>query len=318
MRFILPLLLIIVFAIDVGFNMSHPLHLTPLSLYFQDSDPNLWKIIAIFSFGIALPLLVLIGSNLTMYSYKVLLLPLIIGVLDVIFINPNSILLIAAVTLILSKLVSDKVAIFMAISGVLFIFIPLLIVFYGSETFVDVQSYQVAHELYHTNHYIDYIVYNVTHFDYLMLLWLLLTVPLTKVTKHIRKFNITTTLLIAIMLFAIGTIFKTLLITLQSVPLLNMLLILSGTLQALALWLLFRTKWNVLILFDNLLVLRIILLFLFTSLGLGDYKNMSVEITLDYAFISIGIAIVLYFLEYFLIKKVLKHDNRTNFLYNEI
>lgn len=309
------LLAVILIIIEESIELSYPLRtVVPTDFFSEDQqDQYLWIVFLVI--GIGLPLFTLLLSRtVDEWTDRQIIMMIAVGVVDRFFINPYSLLLYLGIAVMLAQFIkrsdySYLVGIGLLIAGLLIVGLPLLLMTFFSETFMDVAQFQHFIALYQSNDYISYIKENLMTSSVkniaIMILMILPLLLIGEKVAYLVSYYRWSAVLIASAVLAVGTIIKTLVRLTESTQSFDIIILIGGTSQALAVFIMAALfvktyRLNSSLVIAGLLLADIMMLLCFTGIGIGQYQSLALsDVLIRSGIISMIIVICLLLFSYF-------------------
>lgn len=300
--------------IETSLFAAHPIGLVPPIEYFAEEDRSTFLLLVLLTFGTGYPLIAFIAGSRE-WSKKHLAILLLLGLADKLLINSSSFLLALALALFIASYIHhyrQVIGAGLLATGLLLVAGPLFILYYGSETYMDVEQYQSTIALFQSNHYMEYITYHIHHFigvDSLIMLFVLLPSVLLSSTiidwiqkNRVWKFVVLSGLLL------LGVMMKSLVVTTSSAITFHLFVTIGGWLIAAALFMLLTPIVSTILSIGIAIsVANCSILLTYTDLGFGHYKSLTLQqIQIRDVIILMIAAIVFYVVENFSNRKHIK------------
>lgn len=303
MKRLLIVLAIFLLIIETSLYAAHPIGLVPPIEYFSEEERPMFLLLVLLTFGTGYPLLGLITGQKEWNKRSIVLL-FVCGLAVKIFINSGTLLFAFALALLISAAIKKyRTVIGWSLLGIgLFaIMVPLLILYYDSETYMDVEAYQSVIALFQSKDYVAYVLYNLQHFigpDLLAAVFILLPSILISpaVTKWLSKYH-SWKFVAATGLILLGILIKTLIMGTSSAIAFHLLTSAGGFLAALGLFMVLRQALShVTSLGWAIFLAECCILLTYTSLAIGHYRTLHIDDILIQNIIIWLISAVIFFI----------------------
>ncbi|GGA99011.1 hypothetical protein ERX37_05055 [Macrococcus hajekii] len=290
MKYILTVLAVITIIIEASLNYAHPFMMAVPTDYFEQPELPTFMMAALLTFGIgqaAIPLLIKHKS----WSLKRICLVIVIGLIDKWLFSSSGYVLALGIGLLLAYYIKKSwVGYMLLATGLFAIAIPLLILYFPAETFMDAAKFQEQVTLFKSNDYMHYILNSMSAgYIWIVVTAVFIVLPLLLIDWTSIRYRYTT----ALLLFTSGIFIKTLVIQSESVLVFSLLMIIGGLMQGIALYLLLSGSADDRLI-PTLAFSSLLMLLAFTGVGLGDYQNMPLETVLMRAVIIMVITLISY------------------------
>lgn len=307
MKHMLVLIGLLALLMETSLKMAHPFMMTVPAEYFAEPERSTFLLAVILAFGVGQAVIPLALRELSL-SLRTIMIIIGCGLLDKWLFSSTGYVLALGLGLFCAKFLRKSMGYVLLALGLFAVAIPLLILYFSSETFMDAAKFQEFVTLYRSHDYLGYVTHSLqTDYIFIVVMALFVITPLLLIDLSGVKYRV----MPAVILFSAGTMLKTLIISTESVLAFTILTLIGGLLQGVALYLLLRGAAG-LALVPALISSSLITLFVFTALGIGDYKNLAVDIVLIRGTVIFIITAVIYFV---LQRKM--HANNPNILYNK-
>ncbi|ULG74882.1 hypothetical protein [Macrococcus brunensis] len=308
MKHVLVLIGLLALILEGSLKMAHPFMMTVPAEYFEQPERSTFLLTVILAFGVGQAVIPLVLKQIDV-SIRMISMIIAFGLLDKWLFSSMGYILALGLGLLLARLIKKSWVGYLLLGiGVFIVAVPLLILFFSSETFMDAAKFQEIVSLYRSHDYLSYVTHSLmTDYTVIIATALFIITPLLLIDFSSMKYRV----LPGIVLFSAGTILKTLMTQTESVLAFSILAMIGGLLQGIALYLILRGTANLAVV-PAIIISSLMMMLAFTALGIGDYKNLAVEVVLMRGVVIFVVAVIIYF-----VFQRKMHANNSNILYNE-